>query len=135
MERDAVNAAGVIKEANAAGVRIAIKGSGLSLEAIAPPPKAIIDLITEHKLEIVALLSSAPDGPAEKQIGWLDMVASVENEAGRHRIWLDELTRRAAEDKLTAVERDTLERAIANHARDARIFEAVLRLIERVRAD
>ena len=130
-----MNAADVIKEANAAGIRIAIKGGDLSLEASAPPPKAIIDLITEHKTEIVALLSSAPHGPAETQVGWLDMVVAVENEAGRHRIWRDELTRRADDDSLTSDERDTLERAIASHARDARIFEAVLRLIERVRAD
>ena len=130
-----MNAADVIKEANAAGIRIAIKGSGLSLEASAPPPKAIIDLITDHKPEIVALLSSAPHGLAETQVGWLDMVVAVENEAGRRRIWRDELTRRADDDSLTSDERDTLERAIASHARDARIFEAVLRLIERVRAD
>ena len=130
-----MSAADVIKEANAAGIRIAIKGSGLSLEASAPPPKAIIDLITDHKPEIVALLSSAPHGLAETQVGWLDMVVAVENEAGRHLIWRDELTRRADDDSLTSDERDTLERAIASHARDARIFEAVLRLIERVRAD
>ena len=130
-----MNAADVIKEANTAGVRIAIKGTGLSLEASAPPPKAIIDLITEYKVEIVALLSSAPDRPAEAQVSWLDMVVAVDNEAGRHRIWRDELTRRADDDSLTPDERDTLERAIASHARDARIFEAVLRLIERVRAD
>ena len=130
-----MNAADVIKEANAAGIRIAIKGSGLSLEASAPPPKAIIDLITDHKPEIVALLSSAPHGLAETQVGWLDMVVAVENEAGRHLIWRDELTRRADDDSLMSDERDTLERAIASHARDARIFEAVLRVIERVRTD
>jgi hypothetical protein len=135
VERDAVNAADVIKEATAAGIRIAIKGSGLSLEASAPPPKAILDLITQHKAEIVALLSSVPDGPAETPVSWVDMVVAVENEAGRHRIWRDELTRRADDDSLTSAERDTLERAIVSHARDARIFEAVLGLIERVRAD
>jgi hypothetical protein len=135
VEHDAVNAAEVIKEATAAGIRIAIKGSGLSLEASVPPPKAIIDLITQHKPEIVALLSSASDGPAETQVSWVDMVVAVENEAGRRRIWRDELTRRANDDSLTSDERGTLERAIASHARDARIFEAVLRLIERMRAD
>ena len=130
-----MNAAEVIKEAAAAGIRIAIKGSGLSLEASAPPPKAIIDLISEHKPEIVALLSSDRDGPAETQVSWLDMVVAVENEAGRRRIWRDELTRRANDDSLTSDERDTLERAVASHERDARIFEAVLGVIERVRTD
>ena len=36
---------------------------------------------------------------------------------------------------MTAVERDTLERVITSHARDASIFEAVLRLMERARAE
>jgi hypothetical protein len=36
---------------------------------------------------------------------------------------------------LTAVERETLERAIASRAHEAAIFDAVLRLIERARAE
>jgi hypothetical protein len=134
VEGDAVNAAEVIKEAEAAGVRIAIEGDGLLLEATAPPPKATLDLITQHKAEIITLLRSDVGGSVESQVSWLDMVVAVENEAGRHRIWCDELTRRADDDSLTAVERDTLERGIASHARDAAIFEVVLRVIERVRA-
>jgi hypothetical protein len=63
------------------------------------------------------------------------MEVAVENEAGRHRIWRDELTRRAADDKLTAIERDTYRRAIASRAHQAAIFDAVLRLIERARAE
>ena len=130
-----MNAAEVIKEAAAVGIRIAIEGGGLSLEATAQPPKAIIELITQHKPEIIDLLRSDPAGPAEARVSWLDMVVAVENEVGRHRIWRDELTRQAAEDKLTAVERDTLERAIASRTRQAAIFEAVLRVIERARAE
>jgi hypothetical protein len=130
-----MNAAEVIKEAAAAGIRIAIEGDGLSLEATAPPPKAILELITQHKPEIIDLLRSGPAGRAETRVSWLDMVVAVENEAGRHRIWRDELTRDAADDKLTAVERDTLQRAIASRARQAAIFEAVLRVIESARAE
>jgi hypothetical protein len=135
VESNAVNAVEVIKEAAAVGIRIAIEGDGLSLEATAPPPKAIIELIAQHKSEIVALLGSAPDGPPESQVSWLGMMVAVENEAGRHRIWRDELTRRADDGNLSADESDTLERGIASHARDARIFEALLRLIERARAE
>jgi hypothetical protein len=135
VEGNAVNAAEVIKEAAVAGVQIAIEGDGLSLGATAKPPKAIIELIAQHKPEIIDLLRSDRGGPAEARVSWLDMEVAVENEAGRHRIWRDELTRRAAEDKLTAVERDTLERAIASRARQAAIFDAVLRLIERARAE
>jgi hypothetical protein len=136
VEGNAVKAAEVIKEATAAGVRIAIEGDGLLLEATAAPPKAMIALITQHKAEIIDLLRIGRGGPAEEaQVSWLDMVVAVENEAGRHRIWRDELTRRADDDSLTGVERDTLQRAIASHARDATIFEAVLGGVERARGD
>jgi hypothetical protein len=105
------------------------------LEATAAPPEAVIELITQHKAEIIDLLRSGCGGPAEEaQVSWLDMVAAVENEAGRHRIWCDELTRRADDDSLTEVERDTLQRSFASHARDAAIFDRVLRVIERARA-
>jgi hypothetical protein len=130
-----MNAAEVIKEAAAVGIQIAIEGDGLSLEATEPPPKAIIELITKHKPEIINLLRSGRGGPGEVRISWLDMVVAVENEAGRHRIWRDELTQRADDHKLTAVERDTYQRAIQSRARQAAIFEAVLRLIERARAE
>jgi hypothetical protein len=130
-----MNAAEVIKEAAAVGIKIAIGGNGLSLEATTPPPEAIIELITQHKPEIINLLRSGREDPAEARISWLDMEVAVENEAGRHRIWRDELIRRAEDDKLIAVERDTLERGIADRARQAAIFDAVLRLIERARAD
>jgi hypothetical protein len=93
------------------------------------------ELITQHKAEIIDLLRSGWGGPADSEVGWLDMVVAVENEAGRHRIWCNELTRQADEDTLTAVERDTLQRSFASHARDAAIFEAVLRVIERARAE
>jgi len=44
-----VKAAEVIKEATAAGVRIAIEGDGLLLEATTAPPKAMIALITQPR--------------------------------------------------------------------------------------
>jgi hypothetical protein len=135
VEDNVVRAAEVIKEATAAGIRIAIEGDGLLLEATTAPPEAMIKLITQHKAEIINLLRSGWGGPAEAEVTWLDMVAAVENEAGRHRIWRDELIRRADDDKLTAVERDTLERTIASRVHQAAIFEAVLRLIERARAE
>jgi hypothetical protein len=130
-----MNAAEIINEAAAVGIQIAIEGDSLSLEATAPPPKAILDLIKQHKPEIIDLLTSGRGGPVEARVSWLDMVVAVDNEAGRHRIWRDELTRRAADDKLTAVERDTLQAAIASRARQAAIFEAVLRLVESARTE
>lgn len=124
-------AAEVIREAKAAGVRIAIDRGGLSLEASTTPPEAIINLIAQYKGEIIDLLGGGHDAAAETHvISWLDMTVAVENEADRHRIWRDELTRRAADDSLTPDERDTLERGIASHARDMAVFQAVLRVVE-----
>jgi hypothetical protein len=134
VEGNVVKAAEVIKEATAAGVRIAIEGDDLLLEATTAPPKAVIELITQHKAEIINQLRIGRGGPAEAEVTWLDMVVAVENEAGRHRIWCDELTRRADDDSLTGVERDTLQRSFASHARDGAIFDQVLRVIERARA-
>jgi tubulysin polyketide synthase-like protein len=82
-----MNAADVIKEAAALGIQIAIEGDGLSLEATAQPPKAIIELITQHKPEIINLLRPGRGGPAKVRVSWLDMEVAVDNEAGRHRIW------------------------------------------------
>jgi hypothetical protein len=130
-----MNAAEVVEEAAAAGIRIAIEGDGLSLEAIVRPPAAIIELIAQHKPEIINLLRSGREVSSVEQISWLDMEVAIENEAGRHRIWRDELTRQAADDKLTVLERDTLDRAIAIRAHQAAIFEAILRLIEHARAE
>jgi hypothetical protein len=130
-----MNAAELIKEAAAVGIQISIEGDDLLVKATAPPPEEIIELITQHKPEIVNLLRSGPGRPAESRVSWLDMVVAVDNEAGRHRIWRDELTRDAADDKLTPVERDTLQRAVASRARQAAIFDAVLRVIERARAE
>jgi hypothetical protein len=91
VEGNVVKAAEVIKEATAAGVRIASEGDGLLLEATAAPAKAMIALITQHKAEIIDLLRAGRGGPAGAEVSWLDMVVAVENEAGRHRIWCDEL--------------------------------------------
>ncbi len=51
-----VSATEALKAARAAGVRIEVDGDGLSLEASAPPPPVVIDLLSRHKAEIVALL-------------------------------------------------------------------------------
>lgn len=51
-----------IREARAAGVQIAIEGDALTLEASAPPPPTVIELLSRHKTEIIALLRPADDG-------------------------------------------------------------------------
>jgi hypothetical protein len=48
--------------ARAAGISVRLDGDDLLLEASAPPEEAIIELITSHKLEIVAWLRPDQDG-------------------------------------------------------------------------
>jgi hypothetical protein len=63
-----VKAAEIIKEATAAGVRIAIEGDGLLLEATTAPPKAMIALITQHKAEIINQLRAGPAGLRKRKL-------------------------------------------------------------------
>ena len=51
-----MSAAEALKAARAAGIQIGIDGDDLVLEATVPPPAAVIDLLSRHKAEIVALL-------------------------------------------------------------------------------
>src|SRR4051794_10527249 len=134
-----MSAADVIKAATALGIKIVIQGDSLHLKAAAPPPRAILELLTQHKAEIISLLKPGHGGFNEESepepVSWLEMAVAVDNEARRHRFWCDELTRRAREDKLSADEREALERAIATRTHNAAIFDAISRLIERERPD
>jgi hypothetical protein len=57
-----MSAAEALKAARAAGIKLAIDGDDLVLEASASPPPAVIDRLTGHKTEIVAMLRSGRDG-------------------------------------------------------------------------
>jgi hypothetical protein len=51
--------------AHAAGIKLRIDGDHLVLEAPAPPPGAVLDLLSSCKADIVALLRSGGDGRAK----------------------------------------------------------------------
>ena len=51
-----------LNTARAAGVQFGMDGDDLVLEASVPPPPAVIDLLSRHKAEVVALLRPAEDG-------------------------------------------------------------------------
>jgi hypothetical protein len=51
-----MNAAEVLTLARATGIEIGIDGDDLALEAAAPPPALLLDLLARHKAEIVTLL-------------------------------------------------------------------------------
>jgi 16S rRNA U1498 N3-methylase RsmE len=57
-----MNAADVLKTARAAGVHLEIDGDDLALSAASAPPAAVLDALSLHKAEIVALLRPAEDG-------------------------------------------------------------------------
>jgi hypothetical protein len=50
-----VSAAEALKAARAAGVELRLDGDDLALEAAAPRPPVILNLLARHKSEIVAL--------------------------------------------------------------------------------
>ena len=68
-----MSAAEALKAARAAGVSLRVDGGDLVLEAFAPPPSAVLDLLSRHKAELVALLRSS-DGQALEAciVEWLD---------------------------------------------------------------
>ena len=59
-----MNAAEALTLARAAGVRVGTDGDDLVLEASAPPPPAVLDLLSRHKADIMTMLRSpAPEPP------------------------------------------------------------------------
>jgi hypothetical protein len=57
-----MSAVEALKTARAAGVQLSVDGDELVLEASVPPQAAVIDLLSRHKTEVVALLRPAEDG-------------------------------------------------------------------------
>jgi hypothetical protein len=56
-----MSAAEALSAAHSAGIRITIDGGDLVLDAPAPPPPAVIDLLARHKTAIVKLLHPGSD--------------------------------------------------------------------------
>lgn len=73
--------------------------------------------------------------PRDGRINWLDMVTAIENGAGRHVIGAKMVRAELDGGKLTGKVLDTAHRILAEHERQAAIFDAVSRLIDRVRTD
>ena len=55
-----MSATATLKAAHAAGIRLGIDGDALVLEASAPPPPDLFDLISRHKADILILLRTRP---------------------------------------------------------------------------
>jgi hypothetical protein len=71
-----MNAAQVLQAARAADIQVKIDGADLLLRASAPPPAAVLDLLSRHKGEVVALLRpgrngwSAEDACRHRRVRW-----------------------------------------------------------------
>lgn len=57
-----MSASEILNSARAAGIVVRLDGDDLLLQAAAPPPTAILHLLSRHKQEIVAMLRSVRDG-------------------------------------------------------------------------
>ncbi|HXF87791.1 MAG TPA: hypothetical protein VNK48_05510 [Xanthobacteraceae bacterium] len=82
LEDAIVNAILAIAEARAAGVQVAIDGDPLTLEASAPPPPALVESLSRHKAEIIALLRPADDGWSA--LDWLTFFGERTRMAAAH---------------------------------------------------
>jgi len=51
-----MTAALALKSARAIGIRVRVDGEDLELEAPAPPPQAVLDLLFQHKADVLRLL-------------------------------------------------------------------------------
>ena len=57
-----MSAAQALSAARAVGIHLEVDGDDLLLEASAPPPGAILEVLSQHKAEILALLRPGRDG-------------------------------------------------------------------------
>ena len=60
-----MNATQIVKEATAIGIDIAIDGDDLLLKSAVQPPRAVVDLISRHKADILLLLWLGDSGFAD----------------------------------------------------------------------
>ena len=79
LEGAAMSAAEALQAARNAGIRLHVDGGELVLEASAPPPAAVLDLLSRHKADVIAMLR--PDG--ERLVG--RGLARLLRRAGGHR--------------------------------------------------
>lgn len=60
--RSKVSAAKALRAARTAGIGLHVNGIDLILEALAPPPAAVLDQLSRHKADLIVLLRPGDDG-------------------------------------------------------------------------
>jgi hypothetical protein len=90
-----MNAIEALRAAHVAGIQLGVDGEDLVLEASVPPPPAVIDLLSNHKAGIVALLRAAEDGWAaeDRQVFFDERASIIEFDGGTPRAWAEALAR------------------------------------------
>ena len=79
-----MSAAEALKAARAVGIHLEVDGDDLVLEASTPPPSAILEVLSQHKAEIVAVLRPGRDGwSAEDWQAFFDERAGIMEFDGR----------------------------------------------------
>jgi len=81
-----MNAATALMQARAAGIQMGIDGEDLVLEATAPPPRGVLDLLRRHKADLLLLLRRQANWMAEDwQVDFDERAAMAEFEGGLPR--------------------------------------------------
>jgi hypothetical protein len=76
-----------LKTARALGIRVRLDGDDLELEASAPPPPTVLDLLSRHKVGILRLLRPANDrwSPEDWQVFFDERAGIAEFDGGLPR--------------------------------------------------
>ena len=82
-----MSAVATLKDARAAGIKLALDGEDLVLEAGSTPPAAVLDALSRHKAEIVALMRPGEDGWSGEdwQVFFDERAGIIEFDAGQPR--------------------------------------------------
>ena len=82
-----MSAVRAVMEARTAGIQVGVEGDDLVLEAAAPPPSAVLDLLSRHKAAIVWWLRPGADGwsPEDEQVFFDERAGIAEFDGGLSR--------------------------------------------------
>lgn len=82
-----MSAALALELARAVGICVRVDGDDLELEALAPPPQTVLDLLSRHKTDILRLLRPANDGwsPEDWQFFFDERASIAEFDGGMPR--------------------------------------------------